>query len=184
MTPDFTPYLMSGEQIMWQGESHKEGPAADLRNTRGTRLFAVIWIIITSMIFIPVIFLTKDLKGAGLASMIGMTVVFIGIGVGLLIYSFHYKQEYYCLTDRRFLSMNASFQIRNRDLYHVKTAQITGISNGYGSILMTTDIVHHSRTNGHYHTYHETWSIRGVQDVSECYRILTSILMINEDNGI
>ena len=62
MTPDFTPYLMAGEQIMWQGESHKEGPPMNPKETGSTRLFGIIWTIMTSMMFIPIIFLTEDLK--------------------------------------------------------------------------------------------------------------------------
>lgn len=169
---------------MWQGESHKDGPPADPKNSRGTRFFGIIWTILSTLMFIPMIFLTPDLKGAGFWSAVIMAIVFVGIGVGMIIASFHYKQEYYCLTDRRFLSMDAKMQITNRELFHIRSAQITGMKNGYGSILMTTDIKHSSRSNGHYHTYHEVWTMRGVETPSECYRILTSLLMVNEDSGI
>jgi len=184
MTPDFTPYLMAGEQIMWQGESHKEGPPMNPKETGSTRLFGIIWTIMTSMMFIPIIFLTEDLKGSALLASIAMAVIFIGVGIGLIVYSGHYKHEYYCLTDRRFLVLNDSMQISNYDFCHIRSAQISGIKNGYGSILMYTDIIHRTRTNGHYHSHHVSWGMRGIENPSECYRILTSLLIVNEDSGL
>ena len=184
MTPDFTLYLMAGEQIMWQGESHKEGPAADPKNSRGTRFFGIMWTFLTSMMFIPMIFFTPDLLGTAKIVSVFMAVIFIGIGIAFICYSFHYKHEYYCITDRRFLVMDDKNRLSIHELFHIRTAELTGITGNYGSILMITDIVHRHRSNGHTHTTRERWGMRGVENPSECYRILTSVLMLNEEEKI
>ena len=183
MKPDFTPYIMAGEEIMWQGESHKEGPPADPKGARGTKFFGILWSVLSALIFIPVIFLTGDLKGSAFWVTVGMAVLFIGIGIGLFFSTKYYKQEYYCLTDRRLLVMDTKNILTIRDLFHIQGAELTGIQNGYGSILMRTDITHRHRTNGHYHTTREMWSMRGVEEPAECYRILTSVLMVNSETN-
>ena len=53
--------------------------------------------------------------------------------------------------------------------------------NGYGSILMKTDLVHTTHSNGHTHTHRTYWSMRGIQEPAECYRLLTGILQINDE---
>ncbi|MBR6873552.1 MAG: hypothetical protein IKN17_08630 [Ruminococcus sp.] len=183
MEHDFTPYLMAGEQIMWQGKSHKEGPPVVMRSSGNVKAFAIIWLLMCSGMFIPVIFLQiSELSGGVLAGFIVMFIVFEGLGIWLLIYAVHYTQEYYCITDKRFIVMLEDGRISmSSELSHVLSAEITGIENGYGTISMKTDIVRHTRIRGHRHTMREYWSMRGVDDPSECFRILTGILQINDE---
>ncbi|MBR6045384.1 MAG: hypothetical protein IKP47_07105 [Ruminococcus sp.] len=181
MIPDFTPYLMAGEQLMWQGESHKDGPAPQASGSHSLLLFAVIWTLMSALIF-GVVFMTSgsELKGGTLAATIIGAVLFIGIGVWLFIYTFHFTHEYYALTDKRFLCMSEKgVMIHQSELCRVVSAELVGIKNGCGSIVMRTDITHRRRVNGHTHTTRECWSMRGVEEPSECYRILTSVLALN-----
>ena len=186
MDVDFTPFLMSGEQLMWQGESHKEGPPANASSTRSTRLFSVIWTLISALLFgfiiVQSIIEKTPLSGKAWAAVIGCAILFVGIGIGLFISTFHYKQEYYCLTDKRFLVMTEKGVIdKAGELSHILSAELTAVKNGYGSILMKTDLVHTTHSNGHTHTHRTYWSMRGIQEPAECYRLLTGILQINDE---
>lgn len=174
---------MSGEQIMWQGKSHKEGPPVVIRSSGNVKLFAILWLLMCSAIFIPVFFLQiNDLGGSALAAMIIMFIVFMGLGIFLLVYAVHYTQEYYCVTDKRFIVMLEDGSIKiSSELSHVQSAELTGIENGYGSIVMKTDIYRYVRTNGHRHRVRQVWSMRGVENPSECFRILTGVLQINDE---
>lgn len=185
MKPDFAPFLMADEQIMWQGESHKEGPPANAASTRSTRLFSVIWTLISALMFGYIIFQSLDNKGMSgkaWAGIIVSAVIFVGIGIGLYASTYHYKQEYYCLTDKRFLVMTEEGVLdKAGELSHILSAELTAIKNGYGSILMKTDIVHYSHSNGHSHSHRTYWSMRGIEEPSECYRLLTGVLQINDE---
>ena len=176
---------MSGEQIMWQGESHKEGPPANARSTRSTRMFSVIWTVISALLFGSIIAQSvgnEGMKGKAWAAMIGCAVLFVGIGIGIFISTYHYRQEYYCLTDKRFLVMTVQGEIATSgELSHILSAELTSIRNGFGSIVMKTDLVHYTHSNGHSHSHRTYWSMRGIQEPAECYRLLTGVLQINDE---
>lgn len=185
MEPDFEPFLMAGEQIMWQGKSHREGPPANAASTRSTRMFSIIWTVISAVLFgftiIQSIGNTK-MNGKAWAAIIGCAVLFVGIGIGIYASTFYYRQEYYCITDKRFLMMTENGVLSTAgELSHILSAELTAIKNGYGSILMKTDMVHYSHTNGHSHSHRTYWSMRGIQDPAECYRMLTGVLQINDE---
>lgn len=185
MTPDFTPFLMSGEQLMWQGQSHKDGPPANPASTRSTRMFGIIWTVITALLFGFIIFQTigdSKMNGKAWAAIIGCAVLFVGVGIGLIISTFHYKQEYYCITDKRFLVMTEKGVIdKSGELSHILSAELTAIKNGYGSIIMKTDLVHYTHSNGRSHSHRTYWTMRAIEEPAECYRLLTGILQINDE---
>ena len=185
MEPDFTPFLMTGEQLMWQGKSHKEGPPSNAASTRSTRMFGIIWTVISALMFGFMIVQSTDnskINGKAWAAIIVCAVLFVGIGIGLIVSTFYYKQEYYCLTDKRFLVMTEKGVLdKAGELSHILSAELTAIKNGYGSILMKTDIVHYTHSKGHSHSHRTYWSMRGIEEPAECYRLLTGILQINDE---
>ena len=186
MTPDFTPYIRTGEQIMWQGESHKEGPPADPKEFIGMRVFSAVWTLFSGLIFGVVFFTVFDSTqkvntGTKIVCVLA-GLLFIGAGAAMFAATLIFRKEYYCLTDRRFIRMSEKGAIKQQsDLGHVLSAELTGMKNGYGSILMKTDIVHRSYSNGHHHTNREYWKMRGVDRPEECFRMLTGILQINDE---
>ena len=170
---------------MWQGESHKDGPPADTRANSSMRLFAVVWTLISGGMFGFIIFTENGntrMKGGAWAAVIACGILFVGIGIGLFVSTLRFRHEYYCITDKRFIRMNDKGVMQQQsDLSHILSAELTGMKNGYGSIAMKTDIVHHHHTNGHYHTNREYWKMQGVEQPAECFRMLTGILQINDE---
>lgn len=182
---DFSPFLMTGEQIAWQGESHKDCPPANAAQNRSTRFFGILWTVLTIFIFGMMIFTsvgTKGMKGSALITIILCSVLFVGVGIGLIVSTFIYKHEYFCITDKRFLVMSEKGIISTSgELTHILSAELTAISSGYGSILMTTDIIHYTHSKGRTHSHRTYWSMRGISEPEECYRLLTGILQIFDE---
>lgn len=189
MNIDFTPYLMADEQIMWQGQSHKQGAPAD-RETKTGRFMGILWTIISLGLFSSVLYYTADdpqMDATARTAIIIMGIIFVGVGIGVTISNFYIPIEYYCITDKRFLLMNKKGDMKGTgELSRVRRAEISGIRNNLGTIVMYTNIKHYHHTaHNHAHHHHSTtttekWKIIAVENPSECYRILTSILLLNE----
>ncbi|MBR6102246.1 MAG: hypothetical protein IKP95_07450 [Ruminococcus sp.] len=177
---DFSPYIAADEELLWQGESHKEGPAPQASGSNSMLLFAVIWTVMTVLIF-GIVFISSgnELRGGTMAAAVIGAAVFIGLGAWLFYYTFHFTHEYYALTDKRFLRMSDKGEIvQQSELYHAVSAELLGIKNGYGTIKIKTGVVHRLRVKGHTHTTREFWAMRGIEGADEFYKLFTGLLQI------
>lgn len=177
MIYDFTPQLIEGEQILWQGESHRDGPHADPHQTSMLRIGGFVWILIMLLIS-ALMLLANDFDVTREPSTFVTLAIFLCIGIGLIIGSFYYKHEYYCLTDKRIIRLNSKRGTKH--VYHLeilRRAKLMGTKNGYGSI-MVRGLVIRAYHNNEYRTRRRriTFYLRGVEKYSECYSILTSLL--------
>ena len=186
MTPDFTQYLMHDEQIMWQGESHREGPVGSDRESRSIRFFGILWTALTAMMFIPMIIMQwndKSMSTGVWAIIIVMVVIFVGVGIGLTVSSFVFRHEFYCLTDRRLIIINEKGTVKvTGELIKARSAELAAIKNNFGTIIITTNIIHYTHSKGHRHAHRVRWKIVSVEEPSECFRILTSLISLNTEN--
>ena len=185
MTPDFTPYLMHDEQIMWQGESHKEGPIGSDRDSRSTRFFGILWTVMTTLMFVPMIFIQRgdnSMSTGAWAVVIIMAVIFIGVGIGLIVSTFVFRHEFYCLTDRRLIIMSDKGSIKETgELIKARSAELVAIENGFGTIVIVTNIIHYTHSKGHRHSHRVRWKIISVENPIECFRILTALISLNTE---
>ena len=183
MEPDFSQFLLNGEELMWQGERHPEGPPPNSQDPRSVRFFAIVWTLLCCLIFGlsgATMFTAKNTNTADVLSILAFGLIFIGVGVALFCSSFVKKKEYYALTDRRFLIYYPkNGRVESHDLKDVVGVRIVGQKDIYGTLCLDTGLTKRVRSNKHWRTVKVCWYMVGIEETQKVFALVTGLLDIN-----
>lgn len=181
MQPDMKQYLLDGEELMWEGQSHKEGPDPSSANRISTRVFSIIWLISCCAMFsIPIFVMQDQMQGKeDKIALYAFAAIFILVGVVLFISSFKTDNRYYALTDRRFLEQKKDGTLLSHELRAVIGTQFVGIKNGYGTIVLETGDTERVYRNKHWRTVQIKWYLKGVEEPNKVFQLVNNLIEIN-----
>lgn len=135
---DFTKTLFNGEQILWQDASSPNAPEPDINNSKQNR-YIYIFVLLGGIVLMA-IGIAGRLDGIdkiGCAFVGAFAVIFI---TAMMIYQKSFKQQYYCLTNKRLLVADARGSITGHALAEAESAAVTRTNGEYGSLLIFTRV--------------------------------------------
>jgi|GEM_PF-6164098 len=182
MAYDFTKTLYKGEQILWQDESSPNAPEPDVNDSKQNR-WIFMFMLLGGIVLMAIGFAGRldgiDKLGCAVVGAVAVMVI-----IAMMINQKSFKQQYYCLTNRRLLVADARGSITEHLLAEAESAAVTKTNGEYGSLLIFTRIFpqqtyweHFNRRNMNGVTYDkQIWSIRGVRYADRLCALLNNAI--------